>query len=117
MGPRERYPNLKITVMIRVKNFQCEEGALYIFSEDDLRTDSKRMWGEVKSHADGRIVLSIASEDMVTFRNDVVLSDEYRFVREASRADIRDFYFNYGYEHLRESAGEKAVAEKTEAIG
>lgn len=85
--------------MDKVRDTQFKSGELYIFSVDDLRTDGNRMWGEVKSLKEGRIELAIASEDMKTFRKDVILlSKDYRFVREASRADIRDFYFNCGYE-------------------
>jgi len=102
--------------MDRVKNIKFEDGELYIFSVDDLRTDGKRLWGEVKSHNDGRIELAIASEDMKTFRNNVILPEEYRFVREALRADLRDFYFNCGYEHSLAKSGQKGV-EQLETVG
>ncbi len=102
--------------MDKVRDAQFKNGELYIFSVDDLRTDSNRMWGKVKSFKEGRIELAVASEDMKTFRKNVILPNDYRFVREASRADIRDFYFNCGYECSLVKPEDRAV-EQLETIG
>ena len=71
--------------MSALKPEQLETGELYLFAPD------------AGGEPGGRIRLEVASRDFEHFDLRIVLPDGWRAVRAASRNELRDFAFNWGY--------------------
>ncbi|WP_295989579.1 hypothetical protein [uncultured Alistipes sp.] len=81
--------------MSALKPEQLETGELYLFAPD---AGGERIWGLFDAtEPGGRIRLEVASRDFEHFDLRIVLPDGWRAVRAASRNELRDFAFNWGY--------------------
>ena len=88
--------------MNSICDFIFEPGLLYVFEPDRklladgaICKDLSGVYGQCDS---ANIILEICSLDMLCFQSDMQLPAVYRSVRQATPAEYRDFFFNYGWE-------------------
>lgn len=83
---------------MRLKNTNFRFGDIYLFHPTDARCNSATsLWGVYdRTNPDGRIRLETATHDLCHFSRPTLLPGGYRFCRRATRAELRDFYFNLG---------------------
>ena len=82
----------------KIKNLCCFEiGELYLFHKSNPCCPwSGSLWG-VFDHTRGRqIWLETSSRDLLLFTRTLVLPPEYRFCRQATRSELRDYWYNLG---------------------
>ena len=89
--------------MFRVCDYDFSPGEIYIFSIlPQSQIPMREVMGIFDRREQGRIWLEVATTDIRRFCYDKMLPPEYVYVREANRAEIFAFGFNYGYaESLR----------------
>ena len=80
-------------MLVDMAEFEC--GEVYLFHPTDLCCNAETsLWGLYgESTSDGSVVLEAASRDLRQFRLWVCLPSAYRFCRQATRVELRDFAF------------------------
>lgn len=70
-------------------------GELYLFHADDARCPSESsLWGIFDKREDQQIRLESSSRDLCTFHLWQSLPPIYRFSRQATRSELRDYIYN-----------------------
>lgn len=86
--------------MKQLDTLSFRPGDLYVFSPTDTESPEQTLLGIYDCHdSSGCIRLEAASHDYNTFQQRIRLADTYRFVRMATRDELRDFCYNMGWNH------------------
>lgn len=83
--------------MKKLSDASLADGELYLFSETpETQEPESCLWGTFDRMDSGRIRLEHMARDLRAFDHNLLLPEQYGYVRRASRSEVRDFYYLLG---------------------
>lgn len=93
---------MQMTIEGRIRRMCCEKGELYLFHPSNPQCPShESLWAVLFDWDEEGLLLESSSVDLQNFSRWHLLPTEYRYVRCATRDELRDYAYNLSrYDHL-----------------
>lgn len=105
------FRNVTDRYMKKIRNTELQNGRLYLLCSDNQPapldrsgTSADALYGVHDGLYEGTIFLEVCSRDFLYFDYYVALPEKYRYVREGSADEYRDFFFNFGWDSAMKTA-------------